>query len=104
MGSWPGESDSFIDCNSGCNCPECRRREQRNREYRAEQDRAKRRVLQDLRQAEAEAKIEGAAARAKGVPFHDNPYREGKVTERDWLYSAWEYGWSHGPPNPQEVA
>ena len=46
--------------------------------------------------AESAAEVEGAAARAAGVGFHDNPYRTGPSTARDWLYSAWEYGYTHG--------
>lgn len=39
------------------------------------------------------AKAEGAAAFKAGVAFHDNPYRKGEWTPRDWLYSAWEVGY-----------
>ena len=46
---------------------------------------------------ECRAKREGAAAKVAGIHFHDNPYRKGPPTPDDWLYSAWEYGYSHGP-------
>lgn len=46
---------------------------------------------------EAVARADGAAARAAGVPFHDNPHRKGAPFPRDWLYSAWEQGWMSDP-------
>lgn len=39
------------------------------------------------------AKAEGAAAFKAGVAFHDNPYRQGEWTPRDWLHGAWDVGW-----------
>lgn len=48
--------------------------------------------------SEYQAKQEDAKAKADGVDFHDNPYRFGPVTRRDWLYSAWEYGYTYGAP------
>jgi hypothetical protein len=46
--------------------------------------------------AERRAKLEGAAARASGVDFHANPYRQGPPAPTDWLHGAWEYGFTHG--------
>lgn len=47
-------------------------------------------------EAQCQAKREGAAAKAAGVHFHDNPYRKGPPKPTDWLYSAWEYGFTYG--------
>lgn len=48
--------------------------------------------------AHHKAKREGADAKARGVPFHDNPYRTGPVSPTDPYYSSWEYGYSNGVP------
>ena len=45
---------------------------------------------------EAMAKAEGSAAKQAGIRFHDNPYRTtNMVRPHHWLYSAWEYGYTH---------
>lgn len=48
-----------------------------------------------IKHLELQAKREGSYAARTGIKFQHNPYRHGPSTPKDWLYSAWEYGYMY---------